>query len=460
MPYELDVKSVLHPNFPHTKRWTPTVERAGIGLSGERLRFYYSTAYEQILPNGRQSLKTELTRRKIVQHLPVKKEWDDPRYFMAAPTFNQVKRINWRKFVNLVPDHWIEKIYKTDLCIRTKFGSELWLVGLDKPQRIEGDSWDGGAMDEFSDTKPSALDEHIRPSLAARDGWLILLGTPDFKGVNAVEYRKLCDEAVELKANGNNDDIDIFIWPSDEVLNAKGEARLLKNMSALIKDQELGGNCWINMPGLAYPLYNADVHKKLKIPLVLDGTPILVVCDFNYGHHNWLICQCINKIYYICRQVYLTDADVSRMIPELRRKLADIPSVYFTKDGLIQFYGDYSGDAHKADAPKSVWQQIKDAFPNGPTFGYRLQGPVVTRIEAVNKGLESGDGKVSVYISEECEELIKDFASVTRKQLLEQVGKGGARTHASDDLGYLLVQHGKRSAMMDIDLNQIGKMIG
>ena len=38
------------------------------------------------------------------------------------------------------------------------------MVGLDRPQRMEGVSWDGGVIDEYADRRPGTFDAHVRPA--------------------------------------------------------------------------------------------------------------------------------------------------------------------------------------------------------------------------------------------------------------------------------------------------------
>ncbi len=101
---------------------------------------------------GRQSYKTELAKRKLVMSLIEPKPWSDPRYFYGAPTQRQAKLIAWEDLKQLVPKRWLRDpetdIRESELCIRTGFGTELHVVGMDKPERIEGKTWDGGVLDE------------------------------------------------------------------------------------------------------------------------------------------------------------------------------------------------------------------------------------------------------------------------------------------------------------------------
>ncbi len=94
------------------------------------------------VPAGRASGKTELSLRRLVACLPIEKEWE-PTYVYAGPTYAQAKRTAWKKLKTLCPSRWIADVSESELSITTVFGSTLFLVGLDKPERIEGIQIDG-----------------------------------------------------------------------------------------------------------------------------------------------------------------------------------------------------------------------------------------------------------------------------------------------------------------------------
>ena len=65
-------------------------------------------------------------------------------------------------------------------------GSELHVIGLDRPERFEGIPWLGGVVDEIANCKPTAINENILPALDTEDprrpgykawGWFI--GVPE-----------------------------------------------------------------------------------------------------------------------------------------------------------------------------------------------------------------------------------------------------------------------------------------
>ena len=111
-----------------------------------------------------------------------------------------------------MPEKWVKKVYETDLCVTTKYKSELWVLGMDRPERIEGTPWDGGVLDEYANMKPNAWTENIRPALADRAGWCWFVGVPE--GLN--HYKDLADYA----GSGSDADWGLYRWNSSEILPA------------------------------------------------------------------------------------------------------------------------------------------------------------------------------------------------------------------------------------------------
>src|ERR1700683_2297039 len=139
-------------NAPSTKsnpnhKWTPRwVE---LRPHETQLRLWHDQTRFKVVLAGRRSGKTELAKRRLVEHLNRRTTHGQPgRYFAAAPTRDQAKRIFWEDLKALVPRHWRRSVSESDLHIVMRSGTQLWVQGLDVPQRIEGSPWDGCVIDE------------------------------------------------------------------------------------------------------------------------------------------------------------------------------------------------------------------------------------------------------------------------------------------------------------------------
>ncbi len=247
----------------------------------EQQRLWKSSARFKGCPAGRRSGKTELARRKLVLGLKDLRDWPDPRYFYGAPTEGQAKFLAWDKLLGMIPTNWIDgDPHIAELYIKTKFGSSLHVVGLDKPQRIEGVPWDGGVVDESCDVKPDAIELSIGPALADRMGWLWRIGVPKRQGVGAQNFREFCERAEE----GDDPDEDSFSWPSSDIQPPEVLRYYQRHMDPKDYAEQFDAS-WQKAGGKifhSYGEYNeraCNFHPKLLL---------IIGCDFNVDPMAWI----------------------------------------------------------------------------------------------------------------------------------------------------------------------------
>lgn len=157
-----------------TPRWTE------LRPHPEQIRLVNSRARFKTVPAGRRSGKTELAKRHLVRSAFIPTGFFPSRFFAAAPTRDQAKRIWWDDLKAMVPlDMRSRAPSESELTIFTNMGSEIVVVGMDKPERIEGSPWDGGVLDEYGNMKEKAWGENVRPALSDRKGWCWFIGVPE-----------------------------------------------------------------------------------------------------------------------------------------------------------------------------------------------------------------------------------------------------------------------------------------
>jgi len=169
-----------------------------------------------VVPAGRRSGKTERFKRFLVKQA----NRVPGQYFAAAPTHDQAKKIFWSDLKALaVSAAHARPPSESERVIYLPNSSEIHVVGLDKPQRIEGVPWKGGGIDEFADVKEGAWEENILPALNTVNpldedyrAWCWLFGVPD--GLN-----HFYDLAEYAKLSGDSDWA-YFHWKSAEILPA------------------------------------------------------------------------------------------------------------------------------------------------------------------------------------------------------------------------------------------------
>ncbi|MBI5599195.1 MAG: hypothetical protein HY890_05590 [Deltaproteobacteria bacterium] len=373
-----------------------------------------------MVPAGRRSGKTELAKRKLVASLPVRKKWGDPRYFAAAPTRDQAKRIFWKDLKALAPGRWIRRIYESDLCITTRFGSEVWVVGLDKPQRMEGTPWDGGVLDEYANMKPGAWTENIRPALADRAGWCWFIGVPE--GLN--HYRDLADYA----RSGTDGDWGFYTWRSSDILPPEEVEAAKRLLDPRTFRQEFEAS-FEGSSGRVYYAYRGEVHQVLSAGMDAK-LPVVICCDFNVDPCVWELAQTDGREVRVLDEVVMRDTNTVEMCKEVLRRYGG------HKAGFI-VYGDAAAAA-RSTAGKSDYALMSELGFKRQSVG-RANPAVKDRVNAVNSILCNTNGEARLTHHPRCRYLKRDFETVTWAEGASEIDKrDGDRTHASDALGYFI----------------------
>lgn len=109
------------------------------------------------------------------------------RFAYVAPFYSQAKGVAWdylKFFTAGIPG--IE-VNESELRVDFPNGARVKLYGADKADALRGLYFDGLIADEFGDWKPSVWQYVIRPALADRKGWAVIIGTP--KGRNEFHAR-------------------------------------------------------------------------------------------------------------------------------------------------------------------------------------------------------------------------------------------------------------------------------
>ncbi len=250
-------------------RWYELVDIPGqLALIHDDIRFKIAAA-------GRRSGKTERAKRFIVKQA-MKNPYSH--YFVAAPTINQVKRIYWTdlkllSFSSILP----RKPSETELIIYFPNGSTIELIGLDKPQRIEGTFWSGGVVDEIADCKETAWPEHIsaaldtvhprRPNYRA---WCWIIGVPD--GLN--HYYDLAEYA---RLSGDPD-WKLYEWMSSEILPLDVIEAAKRRLSPRQFRQEYEAS-FETASGKVYSDFSQDNVTSMELS---PSDQIMWMHDFNY----------------------------------------------------------------------------------------------------------------------------------------------------------------------------------
>jgi hypothetical protein len=366
----------------------------------------------------------------------------DPRYFAAAPTRDQAKRIYWDDLKAMVPKEWQRKTpSESELTIYLVNGAQISVLGMDKPERIEGSPWDGGILDEYGNMKSHAWGAHVRPALADRKGWCDLIGVPEGRN----HYYDMCEKAkASMIEEGDSSEWGFYTWHSSDILDAAEIAAARKDLDELTFKQEYEAS-FINFEGQCY--YNfTDAHKaKLEYN---PNLPLIFCFDFNVDPGVAVICQ---------EQRLPNGEDGTAVIGEVyipRNSNSELVARKLCNDwghhrGYIYIYGDATGGSRgSAKLHGSDWDivryQLQKEFRDRVLFKVPSSNPPErSRVNAVNVRLRNGEKKVRLMVDpKKAPRVAKDLEGV--RCVMGGSGEIDKRydlslTHISDALGYYVV---------------------
>jgi hypothetical protein len=375
---------------------------------------------------GRGSGKTELARRRIARFLAIRKPWPDPMYFYALPTVNQAKRVAWKPLLKLIPAEWISKINHSDMVIETVYGSSLYVLGMDKPERAEGVQWDGGIIDESCDQKPSVFDLNLLPALSWRNGWCWRIGVPKRYGIGAENFKAFFERGLKYSS-----DVQSFTWMSEEILTPDQLAWAREHLDARDFNEQYRAT-WERAGGtIFYAFLQADhvtdeVTYEPQMPLVIGS-------DFNVDPMCWVIGHIKGQELHVWDELFVRNTNTAETLNILYTK-------YGTHRGGFEFYGDASSRARKTSAAQSDYVQIRSdlRFTGARVFYPQSNPAVVDRFAACNAMFCSASGVRRLFIHPRCVHLIRDLKAREWKQGSREPDDYGDVGHMTDALGYVV----------------------
>jgi len=415
----------LHPLRPHP----------------EQQRLLASKARFRVVPAGRRSGKTELAKRFVVHKAFSVTPHIDSRYFLAAPTRDQAKAIFWHDVKSMISRHLLaEPPRESDLSLKLVNGSEIYVIGMDRPERIEGRPWDGGVLDEYANMKAGAWGENVRPALSDRLGWCWLIGVPEGRNHYYDLYR--------YAMSGVDPEWDAFTWHSADILPEAEVESARRVLDELVYAQEYEGS-FISFEGRAYYPFQEATHCA---PLTYNPAAPLILCfDFNVEPGVAAIIQEQHLPNGMPDHMTGTAVIGEVHIPRnsntpavCRRILAD----WGDHQGEVYCYGDATGGSRgSAKVQGSDWELIKEELR--PVFGDRLYMKVGrsnpserARVNAVNSRFHTAAGEEWMMVDpSKAPNVVRDFEGV--RLLAGGSGEIDKRadpklSHLTDAIGYYI----------------------
>lgn len=405
---------------------------------------WLSTARFNVIPSGRRSGKTEIFgKRKLVVKALQGSVYGDGRYFAGAPTQMQAKRIFWKDLKLLTPQSLqARQPSESELVIFLVNGSEIHVMGMDKPERIEGPPWDHGCLDEIGNMKPQTWPEHVRPALSDRKGTCDFIGVPEGRN----HYYDLYKDA-EADITGT---WATWHWLSSDILDPEEIEQAKRDLDELTYRQEYEGS-FVSFSGRCYYNFEEIKHVGNWKRRYHDKRPLILALDFNESPGVASIMQEIKE--QPSYQKHIVGKTTTAVIGEIyiKRNSNTIKVCKkFIEDwgehkGQVFLYGDSTGGAGgSAKVEGSDWDLVKKVLL--PHFKNRIVMRIPpsnprerVRVNSVNSRLLNTFGEVFFVVDKTCTNTIKDFEGV-------RVIEGGTGdidkkrdlmlTHLTDAIGY------------------------
>ena len=384
-------------------RWT------GIPWKPEQNEWFWTKSRFNLCTAPRRSGKTEIRKRATLYRTWLDRLNPHPmgrNRFFFAPTEGQAKQIYWQDLLSLVPKSWVKVENHTDLLVKTHWGTTVRVVGMDRPERIEGIDLDEANIDEVANVKRGIWEAHIRPMIRS-DGQVFFYGVPDKAGPNQLEYYKMVTKAKE----GKDPQWRHFHWSSEGIIDPATLDSDKHDMDPLLYRQERGGE-FVSDGGQFVPDF--DYSRNVRDNLCYDpNLPLCWTLDFNIQPQCSLLCQHRKGIVYVLREIVLseratTDVVVAAFL-EITQKLMWNPRG-------VNIYGDSSGKkvtTTSQNAEASDWYIIQNGIKN-LSYEYKVSPrwiPIGDTRNALNARVQNAAGDCRLLIDSSCHRLIDDMRS-------------------------------------------------
>lgn len=384
-----------------------------------------------VVPAGRRSGKTERAKRFVA-----KMGMANPNemYFIAAPTRDQVKKIYWQDMKKLCFSSICSKSpSETELMIFLDNGTNIQLIGLDKPERIEGVFWSGGVIDEIADIKAEAWEANIRPALDTFNptrpdykAWCWLIGVPD--GLN--HYYDMAQYA----QSAHDPEWGYFHWKSADILPAETIAAAKRQMGERQYRQEYEAD-FVGATGRIYEDYSAANHTDETIK---PHEQIMWMHDQNFTPLSSAIGVRRDNNLYLLDEIVLTSAISKQSALEFVEKYKEHQNKH------VIIYGDPAGKAGEKHGHASDYTDIEGVLKtNGWRYTRKVKPShpaIKDRQNAVRTKIKTADGYISLFVNpvtaKWCD---KGLSTVQLKQgSTFQEDQGNQYQHITTAIGYCI----------------------
>ena len=386
-------------------------------LSKAQKEVFTSEARFRVLITGRRFGKTFLALNELAKfsRYPKKKVW------YIAPTFRMCKDIMLDPLVEKMTKHkWISKVNYSDLTITLKNKSLIQLRSSDNFNSLRGVGLDFICIDEFSDVDERAWFEVLRPTLSdkSREGSALFLGTP--RGFGNWSYN--------LYTRQDNDKN----WQSFQFTTLDGGQVSQSEIDQAKNDlddrtfrQEYMAS-FEKYSGQIY--YNFDREQNVIEQYAPTTNSIHIGIDFNIDPVSAVISEVKQDDLYVYDEIVIYSSNTDELVEEINNR-------YSGKHIFV--YPDPASKQRKTSAGgRTDLSILKNA---GYNVRVRNAHPLIRdRINAVNTKLKNAKGVRTLFIANNCKNVIKSIERQIYKEGTSLPDKENNYDHMNDALGYLV----------------------
>lgn len=380
-----------------------------------------------MVPAGRRSYKSESAKRKLIRgskHQPGAIHLDGCNLFYAAPTYGQVKKIAWKDMKALTRALWKGRPSESELVIRLVNDAEIHLIGMDRPERIEGMQWHAGVMDEYANMKASAWPEHVQPVTSDTDAWVDFIGVPEGRN----HYYDLVQDSRQWPEWA------VWSWPSVDVLPERIIEQARRTLDPRSFRQEYEASFEASTVE-AYYCYDATANVSNTD---YDPRADTYVCwDFNATEKPMSVAlvQDIQNRHHVVMEWSLQYTNTEQMAGIVSEWLVE-----HNHAGATTVTGDYAGNRRESSASMSDYQIIEKYLRRFPQYKVKTRPTrkVKDRVASVNALLCNAAGDRKLFVHPRCVETMEDFRKTAWKDNGVELDQdtNPKRTHMSDAISY------------------------
>ena len=386
-------------------------------LSKAQKEVFTSEARFRVLITGRRFGKTFLALNELAKfsRYPRKKVW------YIAPTYRMCKDIMLDPLVDKMTKHkWISKVNYSDLTISLRNKSLIQLRSSENFNALRGVGLDFICIDEFSDVDERAWFEVLRPTLSdkSKEGSALFLGTP--RGYGNWSYNLFTKHESDKN------------WQSFQYTTLDGgqvSANEIDQAKNDLDDRTFRQEYMASFEKYSGQIYyNFDREQNVIEQYAPTTNSIHIGIDFNVDPVSAVISEVKQDNLYVYDEIVIYSSNTDELVEEINNR-------YSRKHIFV--YPDPASKQRKTSAGgKTDLSILKNA---GYNVRVRNAHPLIRdRINAVNTKLKNAKGVRTLFIANNCKNVIKSIERQIYKEGTSLPDKENNYDHMNDALGYLV----------------------